>query len=1278
MAIIRVDYKGIEVPQPAPNKPGGDLLIDDLRILADRSPTTYEGAGNPGVNNDRADTATLGTAFYRYSKWINTTDGTIWLCLDATPTAAVWQLVAPLTYEGSGNPGVNNDSVDTAGLGTVFYQYSQWINTDDDSLWVCLDATATAAVWQLVGSVPLATLTDMNDPTGFVNRTDSTIAWSDVNWTFTIDKVGASWTFYVAGVAFVKTAAETVQLNPASEGLHYIYYDSTGTLQETNTWADALITDNALVAIVYWDATNNLGELMEERHGCNMAGQTHLYLHDQFGAVWESGLGLGDILADQDGSNNTHAQFSVATGEIYDEDIATTTNAIASGVGLEIWYLDGANWRKTTNAGYSFITDGVTGRIAYNNAGAQTAVTDGNFVLVHVFATNFVDGNPIAIQGQAQYSTLNAARDGAETEINSLNLSGMPGLEMKPIGTVIFQTKDSYTNAVKARIRATDGGDDYVDFRVNAGGRGEPANDHGVLGGLTDNDHPQYVIQGLDSNTYSIRPTYDGATAGNARGENSVDHQTLRSAATMVASGARSVIGGGQNNTASGANTVVGGGYGNIAPQSHDAIVGGKNNVITTSGYNGYNFIGGGRDNALSADRSVIAGGRNHTITSSGYGPYCVTISGGRGHTMTDPDYATIGGGYVNTISRARGTIGGGQGNEIKTAGTHGFIGGGHLNEITQTKAAIAGGYQNAVSGAYGAVVGGQSNTASGSGCFVGGGRSNTAGGYDNATIGGGGYNTASAYYSTIAGGRSNTASGVNSAVGGGRANTAGAYYSTVGGGFTNAAGGGAGASRTTISGGDHNWAGDVGATIGGGCAHNTNAASTVNQATGVVGGTVTEVVAGKFSTIGGGQKNTATGDNATVGGGRENTASGTNATVGGGYNNTSSTTSTTVGGGLSNTASGVYAAVCGGSSNEAKAHSSFIGGGVNNDIAAGNYRAAICGGYNNTITANADNSFVGGGYQNTTDAENSVIGGGYQNSIATSRHYSVIGGGQSNEVKTNGTHCFIGGGLSNDAIHNYAAIAGGTLNTAGYGAFVGAGNGNAANPSYAVIGGGYQNSVAASRTYGVIGGGQDNQIKTAGTHGFIGCGQANAVTATHCAIGGGRSNTTGATYSMVPGGYQAVTSRYGERAQASGRFAADGDCQNGEIAIRRSTTHSDATWYTLNPDGTTAGTFITIPEDSVMTFDALVSGITAGCAQTFSFQIRGCIENDGGTTAMKGTPVIDYLDRSDDSDFDIQAIASDANDALLIQVQDSSGDSNYTVRWGGNVRWQSTTFPAP
>lgn len=54
-------------------------------------------------------------------------------------------------YEDTSDPTANDDSADTSGNGT-FYTGDIWINTTDDSVFVCADDTATSAIWTEIGS----------------------------------------------------------------------------------------------------------------------------------------------------------------------------------------------------------------------------------------------------------------------------------------------------------------------------------------------------------------------------------------------------------------------------------------------------------------------------------------------------------------------------------------------------------------------------------------------------------------------------------------------------------------------------------------------------------------------------------------------------------------------------------------------------------------------------------------------------------------------------------------------------------------------------------------------------------------------------------------------------------------------------------------------------------------------------------------------------------------------------------------------------------------------
>lgn len=120
------------------------------------------------------------------------------------------------------------------------------------------------------------------------------------------------------------------------------------------------------------------------------------------------------------------------------------------------------------------------------------------------------------------------------------------------------------------------------------------------------------VTQGRSS-AFDIRATDQGATAGNARGDFSVDLQSHRSSATQVASGAYSVVTGGTSNTSGGSQSVVCGGTSNSASGSQSIVIGGNSNVASSD----QAVCAGGSSNAASGSYSITIGGTNNTASAT-------------------------------------------------------------------------------------------------------------------------------------------------------------------------------------------------------------------------------------------------------------------------------------------------------------------------------------------------------------------------------------------------------------------------------------------------------------------------------------------------------------------------------------------------------------------------------------------------------------------------------------------------------------------------------------
>lgn len=350
-----------------------------------------------------------------------------------------------------------------------------------------------------------------SEPTGYPMELDSsvttenTISFNELTRTFSITPTGADFHFYVKGVKYVKKAAENIQISNI-DGLHFIYYEKSGSnailVDDENPPINYLLSGVAFTCNVYWNSVQQRAIIFgEERHGHVMDWATHNRMHYVDHARYVSGFALGNFSIDGDGSLDSHIQFSCGDGIFKDEDIEhTIVNGVVQNLSpilnAPILYRMGASnlWYISDPTPYPVKTTG-TGRAAYNQlvggSWVQTEVTNGRYMLMHVFVTNDKRYPIMIIQGVNEYNNKGDARTGAETELTTL--SGLPFVEFIAIGTIIVQTSNIFTNTVKSIIVSTDAGDSYVDFRNIVTISPGAAADHGSLGGLYDYDHPQYA-----------------------------------------------------------------------------------------------------------------------------------------------------------------------------------------------------------------------------------------------------------------------------------------------------------------------------------------------------------------------------------------------------------------------------------------------------------------------------------------------------------------------------------------------------------------------------------------------------------------------------------------------------------------------------------------------------------------------------------------------------------------------------------------------------------------
>jgi hypothetical protein len=322
-----------------------------------------------------------------------------------------------------------------------------------------------------VGAIPITT-------SGWTNQnTDATISFNNSTRTITITPSGSTFQIYTSGHQWNLGTQNFIISN--TEGNHYIYFNTSGVMTElvnpVPSQISSLFINNCPVAYVYWDATNLVSLIIgDEQHGIKMDGVDHSYDHIYFHTRWNSGLTPNTISANGSGNVNASAQFGIDSGVIQDEDIQLNISAVSATTGLPVFYNSGSgqNLRRSIVAGYS-VMNATGGRLYYNNPNAGgtgvwglTQVVNNDFCLYHVFATNdvIVGTSIISVMGQDSYTTLANAQAGAPVELNNIVVS-FPAAEFKPIATFIFQTSNTYANAVKARVVPVSATANFYDWR---------------------------------------------------------------------------------------------------------------------------------------------------------------------------------------------------------------------------------------------------------------------------------------------------------------------------------------------------------------------------------------------------------------------------------------------------------------------------------------------------------------------------------------------------------------------------------------------------------------------------------------------------------------------------------------------------------------------------------------------------------------------------------------------------------------------------------------------
>lgn len=341
------------------------------------------------------------------------------------------------------------------------------------------------------------------DLTGFVDRTSSTITFSNSTRILELAPVSDTFTVYFKGREIIVPSPIQLELQNTDGGRWITLDPNALTLIDSGATID--ITDSILVAYVYWVAGFGAIIAGDERHLASRDTQWHLSKHNEVGTTWLSGGNCTYAL-----NNQTSISLGFSDVTIADEDLvhnithASSPNGyyqqvLSSNAVIPVIYKSGtapaqasaANppWQIGLTAKYNQIASG---------NGSLVDIPSGSYVNYWIVATNDMVYPIKAVVGKAYHSSLMLAMN------ETFDVLDLPFEEMVVMYQVTLHTNTSYTNKVviSSVRKISSQGNVLADQILNG-----PS--HAGLSKLSDDDHLQYMHI-ANSRTISATHTFNG------------------------------------------------------------------------------------------------------------------------------------------------------------------------------------------------------------------------------------------------------------------------------------------------------------------------------------------------------------------------------------------------------------------------------------------------------------------------------------------------------------------------------------------------------------------------------------------------------------------------------------------------------------------------------------------------------------------------------------------------------------------------------------------------
>lgn len=299
---------------------------------------------------------------------------------------------------------------------------------------------------------------------GFVNNDETTIAFDDETYEFTLTRTGASFSYYRAGIKCTIEDNKDLSLvgSPPDAGIYFIYIDDEdGTLTaDDDPWT---LEDTKIpVAIILWDDTKTPKYwLADERHTCLIDRRMHAYEHFTSGVrLMQGGTLDGPSIGSDVNANKT---CGISEAIIADEDLWHTLTELlkpdgATGAYVVMYRTDADSWTWVeSDMPFPYGINGINGYIEYDDNGTMTegegAPGSGRrWYNSYLLYTNLNGAARfIVIPGRGEYLTLAGAQ--RETPLQ-FSFEGLPIYETVIAYQLTWGTSN-YSNKGKCVLGAT-------------------------------------------------------------------------------------------------------------------------------------------------------------------------------------------------------------------------------------------------------------------------------------------------------------------------------------------------------------------------------------------------------------------------------------------------------------------------------------------------------------------------------------------------------------------------------------------------------------------------------------------------------------------------------------------------------------------------------------------------------------------------------------------------------------------------------------------------------